>query len=776
MCLIDFNGVSSNPFFNKGGVCGWMPTFEHCLTEMYRVLLSSVLLLVLHAAYCQESVTGVVMNMDDDLLIGAQVYWADGGKGVVTGTDGRFELDPPGEGLYPLVARFVGYQPDTLVVGGGYECTYYLKPMGDLDAVEIMERQDGVFISNLNPVKTETITQTELRKAACCDLAGCFETQTTVQPQVTNVITNAKELRILGLSGVYNQILIDGLPMVQGLTYTYGLSGIPGTLVDNIHVSKGANSVVQGYESMVGQINVETKNPVNTDRLFLNAYINNFGERHLNANVAFKKGKWSNMTALHTVQPARVIDRDDDRFMDLPLLTRYMVFNRTQYGDESQRGFYSRVNFRYMDEQRIGGQVNFDPSRHLGETEVYGQQVQINQPDVSTRSGYRFNERTQVVLLASAFMHRQDAWFGTVHFDAEQYNGYANIQLEHDYGATHSMKTGVSYRHLTLSETIAFSDDLNRTYDGRYVRVENIPGMFVENTMNFFDNRLTWIAGVRTDHHNTFGTITTPRSLLKYDLAEQTSVRASAGYGWRTVNLFSENNLLMIGSREVVFAEELNPETSINYGLNFTHKFDNDRLSGFFSLDYYRTQFGNQVFPDYDADPGVAIIENFTGTAISEGFQAELFVRLARRMEIKTGYNYLHVYREIEGERRLLPFNPMHKVVNTLSFTPLHEKWHVDANIHSYGRQRLPNTAANPVEYQRPDFSEPYTVVSAQWTSIFGQFQVYLGVENIFDFRQLQPILSWEDPFSPFFDTSSVWGPTRGREVYVGVRYAIASR
>lgn len=745
-----------------------MSTREFCTLLLFSVLP--------FLAFAQEPVTGIVMNQDDEPLVGAQVYWVATLEGVVTGSNGRFELQAPGEGMHALVARFVGYKPDTLQVAAGYDCTYYLKTLGDLDAVEITEQRDGVYISNLNPIKTETITQTELRKAACCDLAGCFETQTTVQPQVTNVITNAKELRILGVSGVYNQILIDGLPMVQALTYTYGLSGIPGTLVDNIHVSKGANSVVQGYESMVGQINVETKNPENTDFLFLNAYVNNFGERHLNANVAFKQGKWSNLTAMHVVQPARVVDRDGDRFMDLPLLTRYMVFNRTQYGNEREKGFHSRINVRYMDEQRVGGQVNFNPSEHLGGTEVYGQQVAINQPEVSTRSGYRFNERTQIVLLASAFMHQQNAWFGTVHFDALQNNGYANVQLEHDYGASHSVKTGVSYRHLTLSETIAFSDDLGRTYDGRYVRVENIPGVFAENTMSFFENRLTWIAGVRVDQHNTFGSITTPRSLLKYDLAEQTSVRASAGYGWRTVNLFSENNLLMIGSREVVLAEALNPETSVNYGVNFTHKFENDKVSGFLSLDYYRTVFGNQVFPDYDSAPGLAIVENFTGTAVSEGFQAEVYLRLSRRMEIKTGYNYLYVYRELLGERVLLPFNPMHKVVNTFSYTPLHEKWHFDANVHSYGRQRLPNTAANPEPFQRPDFSDTYTLLSVQWTSIFKRFEVYVGVENVFDFRQLQPILSWENPFSPYFDTASVWGPTRGREIYIGVRYAVAGR
>ncbi len=705
-------------------------------------------------------------------LPGAQVIWAGTQIGDVCDEDGWFELPQISDQSALLVAMFVGYTPDTLMVPPGSQVVFKLRPVGNLQTVEITEQRQGVYISDLNAIKTETITQTELRKAACCDLAGCFETQTTVQPQTTNVITNAKELRILGLSGVYNQVLIDGLPLVQGLSYTYGLSGIPGTLVDNIHVSKGANSVVQGYESISGQIGVETKAPENTDRLFLNGYINSFGERHLNTNVAFTKGKWSNMTALHTVQPARVIDRDGDRFMDLPLLTRYMVFNRSQYGNEQERGFHSRITVRYMDEQRIGGQTNFNPETDLGSTEVYGQKVNIRQPEFTTKSGYRFNQNTQIVLLASGYMHRQNAHFGTVKYDAEQHNAYANVQLEHNYGKAHSLKTGVSYRHLTLAEEISFSDNLNRTYDGRYVRVENIPGAFAENTLSYFDDRLVWIAGIRTDHHNTFGTITTPRSLLKYSFTEKTTARANVGYGWRTVNLFSENNLLMISSRDIVFQEALRPEAAMNYGINLTQKFAG-KVSGFLSLDYYRTQFSNQVFPDYDSNPSLAIIENFEGTAVSDGFQAEVYLKLTPRIEVKTGYNYLYVYREQAGERQLLPFNPMHKMVGTFSYTPLTEKWHFDANFHFYGQQRLPETSMNPIEFQRPDFSQPYTITSIQWTSILGSFEVYAGCENIFDFRQLQPILSWEDPFSPYFDTSSVWGPTRGREIYLGLRFIV---
>jgi outer membrane receptor for ferrienterochelin and colicin len=261
--------------------------------------------------------------------------------------------------------------------------------------------------------------------------------------------------------------------------------------------------------------------------------------------------------------------------------------------------------------------------------------------------------------------------------------------------------------------------------------------------------------------------------LLKYDIAPKTILRANIGTGWRTVNLFSENIGLLVSSRDIVFAEALQPERALNYGMNFTQKFDwlENNLSGYFSADYYRTEFQNQVFPDYDSDPTKAIIQNFRDKSISNGLQAELFMNIYKRFEWKTGYNYLDVYRMVDDKKTALPFNPMHKWLNSFSYKPLNNQFHLDINVHSYGKQRLPDTKTNPEAFRRPDFSKSYTILNAQFTYTFGELEAYAGCENIFDFRQLRPINSWEDPFSPYFDTSSVWGPTRGREIYVGVRW-----
>jgi hypothetical protein len=228
-----------------------------------------------------------------------------------------------------------------------------------------------------------------------------------------------------------------------------------------------------------------------------------------------------------------------------------------------------------------------------------------------------------------------------------------------------------------------------------------------------------------------------------------------------------------VSSRDIVFAEQLQPEEAINMGVNFTQKFNSEHVTGFFSADYYRTDFQNQIFPDYDSDPTQAIIENFTGKSISNTFQAEVYLKFWQQFEFKTGYSFLDVFREIDGQNVLLPFNPRHKVVTTLGYKPLSDKFHIDMNIHWYGQQRLPDTQSNSEPFRRPGFSENFMLVNVQFTYNLNKFELYTGCENIFDFRQLRPINGWQEPFGQFFDTSSVWGPTRGREFYVGVRFKI---
>lgn len=720
-----------------------------------------------------QTVTGRVIDGNNKPLAGASVNWLHNKKAVMAKDDGSFSIGRTATDSLLLVSHS-GYTKDTIHVGHTDTVLFVLKERANLQTVEVSAEKPGTVISNLSPIKMEILTSVELKKSACCDLAGCFETQSSVQPQTTNIITNAKELRILGLSGVYNQVLIDGFPMIQGLSFTYGISGVPGTLVDNIFISKGANSVLQGHESISGQINVETKKPNTSEKLFANLYINSFMEKHLNLATNFKKGKWHSLLAFHIVQPANRTDRDKDDFLDLPLLARYMLMNKWKAGRESDWGWSSEIAVRFLQENRIGGQTFFNPGEHKGSSSVYGNTVKLSQPEMWAKTNYRFNDVHRLTLYLSGFHQAQQSFFGSLFYKAKQGNAFVNLQHEFKYMANHNLKSGISFKHLQLNEEIVFTDNIiNRNYNGNYNRNENIVGLFTENSMSFFKGKLTWIAGIRADKHNQFGWNITPRTLLKYDPTAKLTIRANIGTGWRTVNFFSENIGLLASSRNIIFTEALQPEKALNTGINITQKFEQGHVSGYISIDYYRTGFQNQVFPDYDSDPTKAIVKNFTGKSVSHGFQSDLFVKLHKRYEFKAGYNFLDVYRINNGIKEILPFNPRHKLLGTFSYKPVNNKLHADVNIHWFGEQRLPNTTSNPLAYRRPGHSQAYTTVNAQFTYLFKTFELYTGCENIFNFRQNQPIISWQDPFSPYFDISSVWGPTRGREFYMGVRWRL---
>ena len=714
---------------------------------------------------------------DKEILPGAVVRWLNTTISATTNENGVFQLSTAGVADRRLVISFVGYIQDTLMVGDKTYISITLKPTEkSLGGVTVTGSSD-TKLSRIEGAKMEVISQKEISKSACCDMAGCFETQATVQSQTTNVITNSKELRILGLSGVYNQLLIDGMPLIQGLTYTYGITGYPGTLIDNIFVAKGANSVLQGFESISGQINLIPKQPDKTEQFFANVYMNSFWEKHINLNYATtvgKKKKWSSLLAFHSVHPSGKFDRDNDNFLDLPLLTRYMVFNKWKYGNENKKGLYTNIGLRFLTEQRIGGQTNFDPESQKGSTAVYGQTVNFNQYELYAKTGYRFNSVSNLVLAVSSGMHKQHSYFGTLKYDGEQQSTYGNLQHEYLWKGKHQLKYGASFRYHKQTETIGFTDSSSaRGYAGVYTTNLQVPGLFAENTFKWHDEKLTLIAGGRLDRHQTFGTIFTPRALLKYVHQKRHTIRLSSGSGWRQVFLFAENNNLLASSRDIVFQETLRPEQAVNWGMNYTYTLTQKKVIGTFSADFYQTRFSNQFFPDYDSDPTKAYIRNFAGKSISNAFQVDANLIFSNGFEMKFGYNYLDVFRIVNSFKFLLPFNPKHRAMAAFSYRPKQSKWYVDANLHWYDKQRLPSTLSNPIEYRNPDYSKPYSLASVQVTYKAKRMEVYAGCENIAGFRQRKPIVGWQDPFGKYFDTSSVWGPTRGREIYAGLRWKV---
>lgn len=730
-----------------------------------------------------QTLSGLVEDASGDPVPLVRLGWLGGPPTTLTDSTGRFVLARDSASQRYLLMAPQGYAPDTVDVADLVEAVITLGQEISLEEVRVQARQSGILLSALRPWETEIITQTELRKGACCDLAGCFETQGTVQSVTTNVVTQSKELRVLGLSGVYTQVLLDGFPMLQGLPFLYGVSAVPGPLIDKIYVSKGANSVVQGAESISGQINVEFKEPEEAEPWFAQVFSNHFGEVQANAIAAQRGGAWGNVAALHLYTPTpRKIDRDGDGFLDLPHIARIHLYDKVKYRDDDSLGLSLRVGLRWVGEQRLGGQTSADFARDTGSAERYVQSVRYQQPEAYTKVAYRFDEQRRLVLMAAGQYHAQDAWYGLLAYRGRQGQAHASLQYEQAWGPGHDLKLGGSFRWLRLDEQLRFSENaLGRSFAGHYRRTERTPGLFVENVFRWV--KTTVIAAMRLDRFSQNQILPglepesqaqwmlTPRGLVKYDFSDRTNVRVMAGLGWRAANVFPENVGLLASSREVRFEESLRPERALNLGGNFNHRFDfraDAALS--LGLDLFHTRFFNQIFPDYNTDPRLALLRNFQGASYSNGAQLDIKATWGGAWEIKTAYNWLEVYRVVEGVREDLPFNPTHKLLLTASWHPKRGDWRFDTGLQTYGRQQLPQTDNYPESLRRPERSEPFVLWNLQATKVWKRLELYAGVENVLDFRQLQPIVSWENPFGPYFDTAFNWGPTRGREFYIGVR------
>ena len=737
-------------------------------------------------AFSQENVLkGTVLGENSESLIGSSVYWINTQIGTTTDANGFFTISKEGIKDERIVATYIGYKSDTIPVNNKRLVIINLSNNNSLEEVELSENRVDIYIDPLKPIKTETITRKELEKAACCDLAGCFETQASVESKTTNVLTNSKELKMLGLSGVYNQILVDGLPNVVALGYLHGISSIPGTLIDNIHISQGLASTQQGFESISGQISIDLKKPSLDKKLFTNLYYNSFADKQANIDYSFNIGKWNSIIGLHSSLPAKKIDGNNDDFLDLPLTNKYSLYNKWIYGLENNTNFYSSNSIRLLTENKIGGQVNFDENIHKGGNELYGQVIDYNQFEINTKNSYQLNDNN--FLMAQAFLTIQDqnAFYGTTQYIANQSQYYFSLDNQLTWKG-HTFKSGLSMRKLDLEEEVILQDHLlfdsngenfteaYRSYGGDYKKNELIPGFYLENNFNWRSNAVQLITGLRIDHHNEFGLFVTPRSLFKYNFTENTTARLCVGSGWRTVNVFSEYTQILSSNRKIII-EDLNPEQAINFGANFLHNISRENLDVQIILDFYKTSFSNQVFPEYFTDSEYIYIENFDGKSVSKSFQTDLTFEFYEKYKLKLAYNYLDVYRMEHGHKHQFPFYSKHHALSTFSYQPADKDWHFDARLHWFGKKKILNTTGyiDPHEAHTNPKSDPFTTISAQMTREFNDLEIYFGCENILNFRQENPLINPQNPFSYDFDIANTWGPTKGREFYIGLRHKI---
>jgi outer membrane receptor for ferrienterochelin and colicins len=722
-----------------------------------------------------QSVKGVVYGADEnkkDPLDAAVVRWLGTTKGTITEPNGTFEISLNGITDKRLTISYTGYKTDTINVSEQIHIEVTLIPNSTTSTIEVEDDKKSTHFLDVQS-KTEVITSQELVKDACCDLAGCFGRNSSVEVAVTDIITDSKELKILGLEGAYTQLLVDNMPVMTGLNTKYGVSSIPGTLIDKITISKGSNSVLQGYESISGIMNVLLRDYDNSDRLLINGFLNSGLEKQFNLNFANPiSKKWNTILSLHTVQKSNNMDDNGDSFLDNPLTTRYMLYNKWKYKDKESKTDFN-IAGRYWNEERIGGQkADLHGSNNTGH-KLYEQTVKINSVEGYSRYGKQFSESNGLKLYLSSFYYDQESKYGDTRYDAKQSNFSFSGFYEFEYLTRAFLKTGLSYKYQNIDEVIAFNDTTSKTYAGYYLKKESIPGVFFESSYSFLDDKASIMTGIRFDYHNEHKFIVTPRALFRYQPVKTLVLRISAGTGFRTINLFSEYSNILASSRNIVIAEKLEPEKIINYGADLLFYFGMTGVSGSLNFDFYRTDFSNKIIPDYDTNPTEVIFENLRGKAFSNVFQSELSLTILRNVDLKLAYKFIDIKYDKDGVRYDQPFNSKHRILATFSYIPYDKSWGASAGLNWFSKQRLPSTSSNPVQYQLPTESKPYALVNMQLNKNFKHIELYAGIDNLLNFKQENPIISADNPFGRYFDTSYIWGPTKGREFYAGFRFLI---
>ena len=742
------------------------------LKILHKLLLLS-LLIVSKCAFSQtEMVRGIVIEKKADgkteTLIGATLRWENAKNGTSTDAKGEFSLSKSPQN-HELIISSVGYKTDTLMVHTLDFVTIYLK-LQNADLQEVVVRSEATTMDRMNPIHTEIITTKALAKAACCNLSESFETNASVSVSYSDAVTGSKQIQLLGLSGNYVQTNVENIPAIRGLNTTFGLNYLPGTWLASIDVGKGAGSVVNGYESMTGAINVELAKPDVSEKLYLNFYGNNQGRAEVNLNSAHKiNKKWSVGFLTHASTLQTKLDQNNDGFLDLPLYTQLNGINRWKYQSDKMMASFG---VKALYEDRTGGQVNFNPDTKGTYTGFYGFGSKTQRYEFFSKTAklYQSKPYEGLGLIINGLYHDNVSFFGFKNYAGTEKSLYTNLIYQNIFGNTnHQYKAGLSY----------LLDDYNEKYiDSTFKRTESVPGAFVEYTETIPD-KLVIVLGGRVDFHNLYGTRFTPRVHLKYDINTDTHLRLSAGKGWRMPNAIAENFGMLVNSRQLSVNEVIRPEESWNFGLSLSKDFFLFGQKGTLVLDAYRTDFQNQLIVDMENSDLVRFY-NLKGRSFSNSFQAEVNYSPFKRLDVKLAYRIFDVQNDVKtpsGELTLLPkqFVNRDRLLLNLAYATKFDKLKFDFTWQWNGPRRIPNTSEGHVHSTTSPsvFAPAFSNINAQITKAFYKFDAYIGGENLNNFTQKDPIIGARDPFGKNFDASMVWGPVIGRMIYVGLRFKI---
>lgn len=642
----------------------------------------------------------------------------------------------------------------------------------NLQEVRVVSRKAGVS-RMAGAINGSIINKDELFKAACCNLGESFTTNPSVDVNYSDAATGAKQIKLLGLSGTYVQMMTENLPNFRGAAAPFSLGYVPGPWMQSIQVSKGAASVKNGYEGITGQINVEYLKADDVPGVVANIYGDTDGKFEANAtgNIHLNN-KLTTELLTHYENRWGANDMNMDGFKDMPNILQYNLQNRWIYKSDH---YMLRAGLSLISEHRIGGQtlkeLDDDMRKNLEGKELYGIDVKTNRYEAYMKHAFILNKEhgTNIALMATGSMHQEDALYGHKTYYVNEKNVYASLMFEHNFNKRHNLSTGLSLNHDYFGQLYRLTNEAGaaKTRDNEK---ETVPGVYAQYTYNLND-RLIVMAGIRADHSSEYGNFVTPRFHMKWQANDIIGFRLSAGKGYRSVHALAENNNLLASSRKLVITDGLKQEEAWNYGISSQMNIPLFGQTLKLNAEYYYTNFENQAVIDFDSDVHEVRISNLDGKSYSHVFQVDATYPIFKGMTLTAAYRRNYVKETYDGVRMDKPLLSKYKGLVSASYkTPL-GLWQFDATMQLNGGGRMPKayTLASGEQSWDQTF-KAYGLLSCQVTRWFRHFSVYIGGENLTGFKQKHPVVDAMNPWGSQFDTNMVWGPITGAMGYIGMR------
>ncbi|PHI19564.1 TonB-dependent receptor [Lewinellaceae bacterium SD302] len=739
-------------------------------------------------------ISGRVIIDDGSPAEFASVYVEELATGVSTEADGSFSLPELKSGEYTLLVRSLGFESISRSISVGTETVsgleFQLKPSAaSLEEVVVSATMKEVSKS-ASPVPVEVYNAQFFKANPTPSIFESLQNVNGVRPQLNCNVCNTGDIHINGLEGPYTMILIDGMPIVSGLSTVYGLTGIPQALIERVEIVKGPASTLYGSEAVGGLVNIITKKPGNAPVFSADIFSSDWGDVNTDLGLKYKAGKrWNALLGINYFNFQNRIDDNDDGFTDVTLQNRVSFFNKITLDGRKDNRLFS-LAARYVYEDRFGGDTRWTTTNRGGE-DLYGESIYTNRWEVF--GAYQLPTKENLLFQYSLNGHDQDSYYGNTPYFAQQYVGFGQLTWNQQLGERHDLLLGAAYRYTWYDDNTpatAEFEDPNITAPSRI----SLPGIFVQDEIAINANQKL-LLGLRYDYNSRHGNVLSPR--VNYKLSSRNkrhTLRLSAGNGYRVANVFTEDHAALTGARTIEFVGDLQPETSWNGNVNFVHRiYTPGGTSVSLDASAFYTYFTNRIVPDYETDPNKIIYANLEGSSVSQGVSLNADVEFENGLKILAGGTLQDVsIREADGttSRQLLTEGwsgvwsiayPFHRIGLTVDYT---------GNV--YGPMRLPLLGELD---DRPGNSPVWSLQNIQLTKKFGnRLEIYGGVKNLLNYTP--PANSIARAFDPFdegvtfgddgqvvptannpnaltFDPTYVFAPNQGRRGFLGLRFTV---